>query len=75
ATVGTDAGLEAADGRAKLRLEHDGTVKRVSGAVVDGLSTIVLPRLDRGRWDVRITYVRDDFYRRGRGDGSVRVRR
>lgn len=61
-TIVVPAGKAAATGTVKVVLKKGATKRTVKQAVVDGVATVKLPKLAKGKWKVSVRYSGDATY-------------
>lgn len=60
--VATTAGLAKAGGKVKIVLKKGKTSRTVTATVRSGVASVKLPKLAKGTWSVKVTYLGDPTY-------------
>jgi hypothetical protein len=61
-TVTAPAGLAKAAGAVTVKLKKGATTKTVAGILVNGVVTVIVPKLAKGTWTAAIAYAGDSDY-------------
>lgn len=64
--VGTTTGLAKAGGKVKIVLKKGKTSRTVTTTVKSGVASVKLPKLAKGKWSVKVTYLGDTTYLAGK---------